>query len=63
MSVQVDYVAGVTQAGLIPGERPHVVVSVGLEALQVVDTTRLWNRNNLSPALYSLTRSMDERFL
>ena len=64
MSVQVDDVAGVTQPRLVPGERPHVVVSVGLQALQVVDTTRLWKRNNLSrAALYSLPGSMDERFL
>ena len=63
VSVQVDDVAGVTQPGLVPGQRPHVVVSVGLQALQVVDTTRLWKRNNLSPALYSLTRCMAERFL
>ena len=63
VSVQVDDVAGVTQPRLVPGERPHVVVSVGLQPLQVVDTTRLWKTNNSSPALYSLPRSMDERFL
>ena len=63
VSVQVDDVARITQPRLVPGERPHVVVSVGLQSLQVVDTTRLWNTNNLSPALYSLPRSMDERFL
>ena len=43
MSVQVDDIAGVTQSGLVPGEGPHVVVSVGLEALQVVDTALLCN--------------------
>ena len=61
--MEIDDVAGVTQPGLVPGQRPHVVVSVGLQPLQVVPTARLWNKNNLATALYSLPRSMDERFL
>ena len=43
VGVQVDDIAGVTQTCLVPGERPHMVVSVGLQPLQVVDTARLWN--------------------
>ena len=39
--MEIDDVAGVTQPRLVPRPAPHVVVRVGLQALQVVGAARL----------------------